>query len=91
MGFPRALLHVIPANAGISSGEKRRRLLPALPSVIPAKAGIQTASSPGTESDWIPASAGMTCLRRLFRPEIPAFAGMTGRGGASASSPAAVQ
>jgi hypothetical protein len=47
--------------------------------VIPAKAGIQTASSPRTESAWIPAFAGMTSLRRLFLAEIPAFAGMTGK------------
>jgi hypothetical protein len=28
--------------------------------VIPAKAGIQAAFATATDSDWIPASAGMT-------------------------------
>jgi len=82
-GIPLLSL-VIPAKAGISSGEKRWRLSPAPPSVIPAKAGaegdrrsIQEAFVQGQGRNWIPAFAGMTGLRRLFLAEIPAFAGMT--------------
>jgi len=33
--------------------------------VIPAKAGIQAASEPGTKAVWIPAFAGMTGKIRL--------------------------